>query len=559
MKKCTSSLLGRRALALLIICSMAVALPALAEFKELMVPMRDGVNLATNISLPDGDGPWEVILTRTPYGKDGRRGRNSDRPEQGLQYLDRGYVYVVQDCRGRFESEGDYRAFLDDMEDGYDTIEWIAEQDWCNGKIGMTGGSATGITTNLAAMSGAPHLVCGYVTVAHGSSYRNSSYPGGLYLLNLREEWLKRQGVEIPEVPRPISHAYSEADARLDIQNYYSKIDIPMVNVGGWYDIFLQGNVDNFVGLQNQGAGLARGNQKLLMGPFGHGALSGDLTYPEDASRRGSGGFNQLDFFDHWLKGLDNGFDKQPAVRYFVMGDTMDEDAPGNVWKTADNWPPAATTTAYYLHPKGALSTTPPPADGGVTRYTHDPKNPVPTLGGNNLMMERGPMDQRPASSRDDVLVFETGPLEEAVEVAGPITARLYVSTEAEDTDFMVKIVDVYPNGYEALVLDHGFRMRYHDGFDKFTHLEEGKIYPIDIDLWSTALVFNKGHKIAIHVSSSNYPRFGIHSNTWEPVISYDDAVKAENTVHHSAEYRSYVLLPVTKIYRNGAPRAADE
>ncbi len=413
MKISKLSQLARLTLALALIWGLAFALPALAEFKEVMVPMRDGVHLATNISLPDGDGPWEVILTRTPYGKDGRRGQNSDRPEQGLQYLNRDYAYVVQDCRGRFKSEGEYRAFIDDMEDGYDTIEWIAGQDWCNGKVGMVGGSATGITTNLAAMSGAPHLVCGYVTVAHGSSYHNSTHPGGVYLLNLGEEWLKRQGVELPEVPRPISNAYSEGDRLRDIQNYYSRIDIPMVNVGGWYDIFQQGNIDNFVGLHNNGAGKASGNQKLLVGPFGHGELSGGLKYPEDTGRRSLNGFDQLEFFDHWLKGIDNGFNDLPAVRYFVMGDTRDKDAPGNEWRTADNWPPAAKPTPFYLHPRGGLSTSLPRGEGSVSRYTHDPKNPVPSLGGNNLMMERGPMDQSPVSGRSDVLVFESEVLEQ--------------------------------------------------------------------------------------------------------------------------------------------------
>lgn len=191
---------------------------------------------------------------------------------------------------------------------------------------------------------------------------------------------------------------------------------------------------------------------------------------------------------------------------------------------------------------------TAPQAGGGKSSYIHDPQNPVPSFGGNNLMMDRGPMDQREASARDDVLTFQSEPLEAPVEIAGRIKAKLFVSTQAEDTDFMVKLVDVYPNGYEALVLDHGFRMRFHEGFEKFTRVEKGKVYAIEIDLWSTALIFNKGHRIAIHVSSSNYPRFGIHSNTWDPVMSYDDAVKAENTVYHNADHASHVILPVTKL-----------
>lgn len=542
----------RTLLILATVWALSLALPVSAEFKEVMVPMRDGTELATNISLPDGEGPWPVVLTRTPYGKDRRARRGQPEPnpsekrEQGQQFLDRGYAYVVQDCRGRFKSQGEYRAFIDDMEDGYDTVEWVAGQEWCDGKVGMVGGSATGITTNLAAMARPPHLVCGYATVAHGSSYQNSNHPGGCYLLNLNEEWLKLQGVVLPKVARPISRVYDEGARKRDISHYYSKITIPMVNVGGWYDIFLQGNVDNFVGLHNRGAGNARGNQKLVMGPFGHGPLSGDLEYPDARGRRD--GVDQLDFFDCWLKGMDNGIKEAPAVRYYVMGDTLDENAPGNEWRTAENWPPPSTPTPYYLEPGGGLAMTAPQAGGGKSSYIHDPQNPVPSFGGNNLMMDRGPMDQREASARDDVLTFQSEPLEAPVEIAGRIKAKLFVSTQAEDTDFMVKLVDVYPNGYEALVLDHGFRMRFHEGFEKFTRVEKGKVYAIEIDLWSTALIFNKGHRIAIHVSSSNYPRFGIHSNTWDPVMSYDDAVKAENTVYHNADHASHVILPVTKL-----------
>ena len=529
------------------ICSLTLQSTASAEFRQVMIPMRDGVNLAANISLPDGDGPWPVVLTRTPYNKDGRRARSADDDsprEQGGQYLEKGIAYVSQDCRGRFASEGEYQAFLDDMEDGYDTVEWLAAQDWCNGKVGMVGGSATGITTNLAAMANPPHLVCGYVTVAHGSSYRNSTHPGGLYLYNLREEWLKAQGVKLPVVPRPISHVYTAEDSKRDMREYYPKIDIPMVNVGGWYDIFSKGNIDNFMGLQYQGAQGARGQQKLLMGPFGHGRLSGDLKYPE-----GRDGYDQVAFFEHWLKGEDNGFEDEPAVRYFVMGDAMNDDTLGNEWRTADEWPPDSTATKLYLRADGGLTSGLPAENESVSTYTHDPNNPIPSFGGNNLMMERGPMDQREASKRDDVVVFQTEPLENAVEIAGRVTAKLFVSTEAEDTDFMVKLVDVYPDGYEALVLDGGFRMRFHDGFEEYTRVEKGKVYSIEVDLWSTALVFDKGHRIALHVASSNYPRFGVHSNTWEPILSFDDAVIADNTVHHNAARSSHVILPVTKIY----------
>jgi len=537
----------RRVLLFLLFTSIGVA-----AVREEMVPMRDGVRLATNIIVPEGPGPWPVILTRTPYGKDGAIAAVDGREQV---YTDAGYARVVQDCRGRFKSEGKYRAFVDDMEDGYDTVEWIAKQPWSNGKVGMVGTSAMGITTNLAAMAGPPHLLAAFVALAHGSSYRYSSYPGGLFLQNLGEEWLRRQGVPPADVPRPIIRDYDETAAKLDIRNYYSKMTVPFYNVGGWYDIFLEGNIDNFVALQAQGAGNARGHEKLQMGAFGHRPLMGDLKYPSDAADHGES--QKMRWFDYWLKGVDNGITKEPAVRYYVMGDTLDKSAPGNEWRTAASWPPASTATSYYFGDNHSLTVATPKTKNDKDSYAYDPKNPVPSVGGNNLMMDVGPMDQRTVSGRPDVLKFETQPLTDPVEVVGRLTAKLYVSTDAEDTDFMVKLVDVYPNGYEALVHDEGLRLRYVNGFDKPTHIEKGKIYPIQVDLWSTALVFNKGHKIAVHVTSSNSPRFEKHSNTWAPVKSYDDAVVAHNAVYHDARHPSQIVLPVTKVYHMQATQTS--
>ena len=528
---------------------------ALAESLEVMVPMRDGVKLATNVFLPEGDGPWPVVLTRTPYNK----GTTAAREKAESEYTGQGYVRVVQDCRGRFASEGAYRAFIDDMDDGYDTVEWAAAQPWSNGKVGMVGGSATGITANLAAMAGAPHLLCTFVYVAHGSTYHYSGYPGGVFLKNLNEEWLRKQGVPPADVPRPIIQPYDASFAKRDIHHYFNQIKTPSVNVGGWYDIFSQGDIDAFVGLQYQGGPGARGNQKLVMGAFGHGKLAGDLKYPDNAGRIANGNFAHR-WFDHWLKGADNGVEREPAVRYYLMGDTRDPQAPGNVWRTSDVWPPKADVTPYYLEAGHRLSTAAPTADArsaeAVDTYVYDPKNPVPTVGGNNLMIPLGPMDQREVSSRPDVVKYETEPLEQAVEIVGPVIAELMVSTDAEDTDFTVKLVDVYPDGYEALVLDQAARLRFREGFDKMVRAEKGKVYPLKVNLWSTALVFNRGHKIAIHVTSSNNPRFEPHSNTWEPVKSIDQAVPAHNSVHHAASAASRVLLPVTKVYGEQAAAA---
>jgi predicted acyl esterase len=504
-----------------------------AESRDEMVVMRDGTKLAVTMYFPAGGGRWPAVLSRTPYGKD-----QGEPAKAEARYLANGYVRVLQDARGKGKSEGVYRPFANDIEDGYDTIEWIARQPWSNGKVGMAGTSALGIATYNAAMSGAPHLVAAFVTAARGAT----PPAGGVPMQHL-ENWSRRQGVAPAANPRPTFRTFTEAGPR-DLRASAGKISVPFYNVGGWYDIFEQGIIDAYVLLQTQGTPSIRGKNKMMLSAFGHGPLSGDLKYPAEGGDIRMG--DPIRWFDYWLKGIDNGVMNEPAVRYFVMGDTFDRSAPGNVWRTADTWPPRSTATSYYLAPGGKLLMAAPPGTARVL-YVYDPKNPAPTAGGNNLGLDRGPMDQRPVSARKDVLKFETAPLTSAVEIAGPLTAELVVATDAADTDFMVKLVDVYPNGYEALVNDGAFRLRYVDGFDKQTRIVAGKPYKIAVDLWSTALVFNAGHKIAVHVTSSNFPRFERHTNTWEPLASYDQSVSATNTVVLDGQSR--VILPVTKIY----------
>ena len=380
--------------------------------RDEMVAMRDGTRLAVTIYFPTGSGPWPVVLSRTPYGKD-----QGEPAKAEARYTDGGYVRVLQDARGKGKSEGVYRPFADDLEDGYDTIEWIAKQPWSNGKVGMSGTSALGIATYNAAMSGAPHLVAAFVTAARGYT----PPAGGVPMQHL-EDWSRRQGVTANPTPRPTFRTYAANAGARDLRSYAGKITVPFYNVGGWYDIFESGILDGYTFLQTQGAPSIRGKNKLMLAAFGHGPLSGDLKYPADGGSIAMG--DPIRWFDYWLKGIDNGVMNEPAVRYFVMGDTMDPSAPGNVWRTADRG---------RRNRRRPRTTSPPTASSrrrvrpaiSRRRTLYDPKNPAPTAGGNNLGLDRGPMDQRPVSARKDVLKFETAPLTEAVEITGPLSAEL--------------------------------------------------------------------------------------------------------------------------------------
>jgi len=523
--------------------ALAILMPshlAVAQTQETtMVSMRDGVHLATDIYLPEGDGPWPCVLSRTPYNKNGNRGT-------AKRFVKEGFAFVSQDCRGRFKSEGQYSPFQTDHLDGYDAVEWIAQQEWSDGKVGMAGGSAVGITTNLAATQVPPHLLCGYVVVAPASARRQTVYNGGVYRKEMNDGWLKGMSATEAIAEAMLNPPASSFWDWREISDFHNRIRIPICNVGGWFDIFGQGTIDNYVGLQANGAGLAAGNQKLIMGPIGHGPLGGRLKFP-DAGRSGFGVDHQIRWFSRWLKDEDNGIDREPSVRYYMMGDTTDPEAPGNRWREADSWPPPSRPTSFLLQVGNGLARTAPESPGSVT-YTYDPAETVPTIGGANLISGgKGPMDQRKIEERQDYFRFQTEVLEEPVEVAGRVSVDLYVSSDAPDTDFVAKLVDVYPDGYEALLCDGIIRARYREGFDREVMMEPDKVVRVRIDLWSTAIVFNEGHRIALHVSSSNDPRYDPNPNTGHPQRADDETRVAKNTVYFSKQHPSRILLPVVR------------
>ncbi|HYV07607.1 MAG TPA: CocE/NonD family hydrolase [Blastocatellia bacterium] len=511
---------------------------------EQMVPMRDGVKLATIIYLPQGNGPWPAVLVRTPYGKELQATGNS-------VWTNREYALIVQDTRGRFKSEGEYRPFMTDHIDGYDTIEWIAKQAWSNGKIGMYGASAMGITANLAAMMNPPHLVANFVLVARSSIYSQSAFMGGVYRKELNDPWLKRQNAEWVIAETLKHNVYDGFFDLAEMPKHWHEIHIPVYNYGGWYDIFEQGNIDNFVGLQSHGAGLAAGNQKLIVGPWGHGKIE-EVTYPKDSVVNSTE--EALRWFDYWLKGKDNGIMDEPPVRYYVMGDVASAGAPGNEWRTSLSWPVPSRPASYYLKNGGALDASMPVEQESSDAYAYDPKNPVPTIGGANLSVKKGPMDQRAIGPRKDILKFITPALGSPVEVTGRVTVELWGESDAPDTDWMAKLVDVYPDGTERLVLDSAARARFREGSDREVFMKKGEVYKFTIDLWSTSLIFNKGHRIAIHVSSSNDPRYDPNPNTGKPLRADDETRIAHNAIHHDRAHPSRVLLPIVTNYNGKRP-----
>lgn len=527
----------------------AAAPPAAAPAKpgpkmiEVFTIMRDGTKLAANVFLPEGAGPWPVILTRTPYLKDGPMFAAAG-PKR---FTDAGYVFVVQDVRGKGHSTGFYDAFTNDIEDGYDSVEGLAKEPWSNGKVGITGGSAMGITSNLAAVAQPPHLKAAYVIVAPNETFR-TSFLGGVPQDKDLVGWMHSQGVSDAVIAgfqaRATANVFSD---RVGPGKALKYIDIPIWNVGGWYDIFNTGSVENFVTLQNHGAKGARGNQRLTMGPFGHGPLSGDLAYPGD-DRLGAVSNNDIRWFDYWLKGVQNGVMDEPPVDAFVMASARKGAySPKNHWIHAANWPLAYRETRYYATPELGLTKTAPTATGAKVTYRFDPAHPVPTFGGANLTFDRGPEDQRQVGQRDDYFRFQTPVLDHDVTVAGPVTVEVYGATDGPDTDFEAKLVDVYPDGYEALVLDAPIRARYRHGRnpDDIEMMTPNAPEKMVIDMWNTALTFEKGHRIALHITSSNAPRFVVNHNNGDTPDHPLPPRVATNSVYMDKAHPTALVLPI--------------
>ena len=508
---------------------------------EFRVPMRDGVHLATDIWLPDTNHALPVIFLRFPYNKDLGVGLGRD----GVA---RGFAVVAQDTRGRFKSEGENLPFYRDASDGEDSIAWIAKQPWCNGKIGTFGASAGAITQFQMVTRGSGLVTAQHLTVGAPNVY-DVAYTGGVLRKSLVEDWIRATKFTPDALPIWLSHpnfdAYWQAQ---DATRHYPEIHAPAVHIGGYWDIFAQPTIDAFNGYQLHGGQGARGQQKLILGPWSHGVLQdkvGELTFP-DGKNPPDKVHDHWRWFEHVLQGTNNGVEHWPAVTYYVVGDTSDPQAPGNVWRTAGAWPPFATTaTKYFLHSDHSLSKSLPTAGPAPLSYLYDPAQPAPTVGGIQLTLPAGPRDQILVESRSDVLVFTSEPLTAPVEVTGRIAAKLWIESDAPDTDFFVRLCDVYPDGRSFNLCEGMLRTRFREGPDRERFLRPGTIYPLTIDCWSTSAIFNRGHRLRVQVTSSSAPGFDPNPNTGEALRVSDHQRPARNSIHVDRKHPSHIVLPV--------------
>lgn len=560
---------------------MSLTRPVTFRPNALEIPMRDSTILRADVWRPEGDEPLPVVLARTPYNK-----QLADPPRPWLRLASNGYVVVVQDCRGRWASDGDFVPFRDEIDDGYDTVEWLAAQPWCTGKIGMYGTSYLGTTQWLAAAGAPPHLTT-IIPAFTASDYHNGwIYHSGALMQSFAIGWalpyelgaLERSDVPAerrPEVAARIrsmlsdvlgttSHfplkdvpVFSENGLgsyyfdwlehpdeddywrQWSIEKHHDRIAIPVLSFGGWYDMFLRGTIRNFLGLA------AKGNQRLVIGSWAHGKpLYGDnpdtsISFGLPATSLDYEGLS-LRWLDHWLKGENNGVMEDTApITYFTLGI--------NTWESATEWPPAAAKdVAYHLRADGGLSTDLPDADEPADVFVYDPRNPVPTHGG-PAYGNGGARDQRWLGERADVLVYTSSLLKEDLKVTGPVTVTLWASTSARDTDFTAKLVDVYPDGLAMNLADGIVRARYRNSLAKQELLEPGAVVEYEIDLEATSNVFKAGHRIRVEISSSNWPRFDPNPNTGGTFGEDVEGIPALQTVYHSAERPSHVRLLVMK------------
>ncbi len=533
---------------------------------HLSVPMRDGVVLATDVYLPGREGPYPTLLVRDMYTNGSAEGRQ----DYARWATANGYAFVFQSVRGRADSDGHWYPYFQEVSDGGDTIAWIADQDWSNGKVGMFGSSYLASVQWLAALNAQPELAAIVPAVSPGNYYRDVAYPGGAFSLLSRAGWgmgpaafrtsagfpiaWEEQVGHLPlETLGPslgfnvrhfqdwLEHPTYDAYWRpLNLEDRADEMRVPALNIGGWYDVFLRSTIGSYVTMREKAqTETARNGQRLVIGPWPHGwnrsSTTGQIDFGPDALIDAQA--LQLAWFDHWLKGKP--LPEMAPVRIFVMG--------ANQWRDEQEWPLARTDyQTWYLQPGGGLSTAAPPARAKAMTYRYDPADPVPTLGGNIMRPTlRGPFDQAPLDDRTDILRFKSQPLAAPMEVTGPIRAVLYASSSARDTDFMVKLSVVKPDGRAINLVDGVLRARFREGFDREVWLEPGKTTRFEIDLWATSYRFEAGDRVRVDVTSSNFPRLARNLNTGAPFARTRAMKIARQAVYARAGEASHIVLPI--------------
>ncbi|MFN8005981.1 MAG: CocE/NonD family hydrolase [Terriglobia bacterium] len=548
---------------------------------NVVMKARDGVGLRADVYRPKREGKFPVILERTPYDK--RMGAGF-----GVKAAAQGYVYVVQDVRGRNASEGDWYPFKYESQDGYDAVEWAAALPYANGKVGLFGGSYVGATQLLAAMAAPPHLagIMPYVTASN--YYEHWVYQGGAFSLLVDQAWSSALALDTLQrrvaksiQPRVEDWKQSPADFPLfelgstagladyyfnwllhpayddywkqwAIEEHFSQIQVPSLHIAAWYDLFQDGSIRNYTGIKASGGNeAARKGQRLIILTGGHagaGPKIGEVDFGKDSvlDLQAIG----LRWYDFLLKGINNGMGSEKPVKIFVMGK--------NVWRDEEDWPLArAKATRFYLHSGGNANSlqgdgvlrTESPGTEPADQYVYDPADPVPTHGGpilgDPVHFPPGPLDQRPVENRSDVLIYTTTPFLKDTEVTGPIGLELYISSSAIDTDFTGKVVDVWPNGFAQNLSDGILRARYRNSREKPEFMNPGEIYKLNINLWSTSTVFLANHRLRLEVTSSNFPRFDRNLNTGASPETTTRQVKATQKIYHDTSHASSLMVPI--------------
>lgn len=540
--------------------------------KNVPIEAQDGTILAATVAIPDSIGTYPTILVRTPYGAENYAGFFK-------QYTGRGYACVVEDTRGRFASGGVFVPFVHGIGDGDATLDWIRSQSWSNGVVATDGHSYNGFTA-LYAIAGKSEPPTATVVRHPVASPQGGLYRGGAMLHHFDYYWSILVDTKTYDLDYmfdldwdhlfgllPLVNAHSEVNRNIHFYHDWvdwangsfgkgilpepSSIpsdDIAVLLIGGWFDLFGRDVVNLFTRM-NAEAGNKR--VKLIMGPFDHAASPPpDTDYDFGDWQALNIGEEQRKWMDHWILGEDNGAEKSPAVRFFLLGESR--------WVSADAWPPeGARERSFYLHSGGSANTvngdgmldSRPPVSEPQDIFTYDPANPVPTVGGAicclRQMTNAGPYNQSKVESRDDVLVYRSDVLDEKVTIAGPVEVELYAATSAKDTDFTAKLVDISPDGRATILADGIVRARYRNGMDAPRFITPGDTLLYRIELGPVANTFAKGHRIGLEVSSSNFPRFDRNMNTGGPIGTETTGVTAQQKVFHDNIHQSRLILTV--------------